>query len=103
MVPKAEVESVARTAKAKRAAFAFAYWGLQRVSAGLGAVFLGDELGFVSVAVASSSFGVSSTLGILRKRRSRMMKRKASRPILPLPICSCRSTREPRAVLESLT
>ena len=30
-----------------------------------------------------------------------MMKRKASRPIWPLPMCSCRSTREPRAVLES--
>src|SRR4029453_3696620 len=46
-------------------------------------------------------FGVSSTFGILRKRRSPMMKRKAGNPILPLPICSCRSPREPQAVLES--
>ena len=30
-----------------------------------------------------------------------MMKRNASNPIWPFPMCSCRSTREPRAVFES--
>ena len=30
-----------------------------------------------------------------------MMKRNASNPIRPFPICSCRSTREPRPVFES--
>src|SRR6266403_1655834 len=59
-----------------------------------------NVLRFSTSSRKSLPFGVSSTLGILRKRRLRMMKRKAARPILPLPMCSCRSTREPREVFE---
>src|SRR6266568_3072343 len=47
--------------------------------------------------------GVSRTFGIFRNRRSRIIKRNASRPIWPFPMCWCRSTREPRTVLESFT
>ena len=57
---------------------------------------------FSTSSARSLPFGVSRTFGILRKRRSRMMNRNASRPIFPLPMCSWRSTREPRPVLESL-
>src|SRR5206468_3069145 len=58
---------------------------------------------FITSSARSFPFGVSNTFGILRKRGLRMIKRKASKPIRPLPMCSCRSTLEPRGVFESFT
>ena len=66
------------------------------------AIKLRSVLRLTTSSFSSLPFGVSSTFGILRKRGSFMIKRNAASPILPLPMCACRSTREPRAVLESL-
>jgi protein O-mannosyl-transferase len=50
----------------------------------------------------SSDLWVSRQPGEFLKRASLTMWRNPSKPILPLPMSSCRSTREPRSVLESL-
>ena len=55
--------------------------------------FFGYDAGASNTSGARNSFfgqdaGVSNTLGTLAKRRLRMMKRNASNPICPLPMCS---------------
>src|ERR1700754_1429127 len=48
-----------------------------------------------------SFFGVSKTMGRELNSVERMISRKGAQPILPFPTCSWRSTRDPKAVLES--
>src|SRR5262249_52476235 len=52
---------------------------------------------------SASSLGVSRNLGTQTRRGSVMRFAKPGSPIVPFPMCSCRSTREPRGFLESLT
>ena len=56
---------------------------------------------FCTSSCKSSDFGVSRQPGCFLNRPSLTIWRKASFPILPLPMCSWRSTRELRSVFES--
>src|SRR5207247_2062321 len=57
---------------------------------------------FSTSSCISSLFGVSRTIGKSRQRGSCSTLRKPATPICPLPMCSWRSTREPRGFFESL-